>query len=135
MKRLYGAIPSRMRSALRCDLRAELLTQRRRQPRAHVGDLPAHLLLRALPLGRQDEKADRRHHRRQDDAGDVGRRCRGGDRDDRAEPEGAGADGGGGGHRISRTVGQLLRLAPPIVGIDHLAASPGPTASISRPRS
>ena len=40
--------------------------------------------------------------------------------DDRAEAERAGADGRGRRHGVARAVGELLRLAPAIVGVDDL---------------
>ena len=69
-------------------------------------------------LRRQDQHADRTEDPGGEDAADVGRCGRRDHRDERAEPEGAGAQGGGRGHGRSGAVGERLRLGAPVERLD-----------------
>ena len=101
------------------DFLLELFAERRRQAGAHRRDLLAHLFLRALSLRRQDEKPERAISEAMispvTSAAAVRRRCRRPAcrsrprRRRRPRPP----------RPRSRAVGELLRLSPPIVGIDH----------------
>src|SRR4029450_11266974 len=115
------------------DFLTKLFAQRRREALAHSGDLPAHFVLRLLALGRQDEEPDCRQDRREDESGHVRGGCRCRDGDDRTKAERAGANGRGSSDGISRTIRQLLRFAPAIVGVDDSLRLAPPSLREPRP--